>query len=187
MSGSIDRLRRSVDEFDRRVHAIGGEQWDRPTPCVEWNVRDLVNHLVYEDRWAPHLLDGETLEQVGDRYDGDLLGDDPAGVWGEARDGLLGALDRVDPSRPIDTSMGPMPLEEYLSQLFADHLVHAWDLARGIGADEGLDPSLVDACLQLVRPRRREMRTYGVFGPDVDEGPDATTQQELLAIFGRRA
>ena len=52
-----------------------------------------------------------------------------------------GALERV-----VDLSSGPTPAREYVSQLFADHLIHAWDLARAVGADERLDPELVDAC-----------------------------------------
>jgi uncharacterized protein (TIGR03083 family) len=73
-----------VSEFDRRVNRLGDADWDRPTPCSGWSVRDLVGHVVAEDRWAPELLAGRTVAEVDDRLDGDLLGDDPRRAWGAA-------------------------------------------------------------------------------------------------------
>ena len=55
-----------MTEFDSRVRRVRPEQWDWDTPCKEWSVRDLVNHLVHEQLWAPELLAGCTVEQVGD-------------------------------------------------------------------------------------------------------------------------
>ncbi|HEX2297902.1 MAG TPA: maleylpyruvate isomerase N-terminal domain-containing protein, partial [Pseudonocardiaceae bacterium] len=52
-------------EFDRRVEAVAPDQWNNPTPCTEWDVRALVNHLVTEQLWVPLLLDGATVEDVG--------------------------------------------------------------------------------------------------------------------------
>ena len=50
----------------------------------DWDVRALVNHLVGEQLWAEPMLTGKTIEEVGDQYSGDLLGDDPASIWREA-------------------------------------------------------------------------------------------------------
>ncbi|HEX2117585.1 MAG TPA: maleylpyruvate isomerase N-terminal domain-containing protein, partial [Acidimicrobiales bacterium] len=66
---------RAVEGFGRDVAAVRPDQWRDPTPDDEWDVRALVNHLVIEDLWAPPLLDGLTIAQVGDRFDGDQLGD----------------------------------------------------------------------------------------------------------------
>jgi uncharacterized protein (TIGR03083 family) len=68
---------RSCREFDRRVAEVGADQWALDTPCTEWNVRTLVNHVTVEDLWVPPLLRGATIEEIGDRFDGDQLGDDP--------------------------------------------------------------------------------------------------------------
>src|SRR5581483_10191843 len=65
----LELQERAAGEFGKRVDAVRDDQWSAPTPCNEWNVRALVNHIVYEDRWAPHLVRGETIEQVGTRYD----------------------------------------------------------------------------------------------------------------------
>lgn len=178
---------RAVAEFDRQVQAVAEDQWASQTPCTEWVVRDLVNHLTYEDRWAPELLAGKTLEQVGDRFDGDLLGDDPVGAWEAARDGALEAVAAGSMDRMVHTSMGEIPAGDYLSQLFSDHLVHAWDLARATGSNEDLDQELVRACEGMMRPFESMMRASGVFGEHVDTPHDADAQVRLLALFGRRA
>lgn len=178
---------RAVGEFDRRVEAIGDDQWANQTPCTEWRVRALVNHLTYEDLWVPELLAGKTLEEVGDRFDGDILGGEPKQAWRQARDGALKAVSAGSMDRPVHTSMGEMAARDYLGQLFSDHLVHAWDLARAIGSDEGLDEELVRNCDAMMRPYEAMMRASGVFGDHVETSADADSQVRLLALFGRRA
>src|SRR4029079_8295807 len=77
MAGAVDMYRRSVEECGQRVMAIGVGDWSRPTPCSEWSVRDLVRHLVYEELWAPPLLAGATIADIGDRFEGGIFRDDP--------------------------------------------------------------------------------------------------------------
>lgn len=181
-------LRRSVEEFGARVSQIGDDQWEAGTPDTEWNVRDLVNHVLAENLWAPPLLAGSTISDVGDRFDGDVLGPDPKGSWlaasGDAlaAAGAPGAMDRT-----VHLSFGDFPGREYAMQLFADHLIHAWDLARAIGADERLDPELVGACTAWFTPMEEAYRGAGAIAarPPVPDGADAQTR--LLAMFGRRA
>ncbi len=72
---------RAVVEFDIRVRQIGDHQWQAPTPDEDWSVRDLVNHLVGEDLWASPLLAGSTIAEVGDRFEGDVLGAEPKAAW----------------------------------------------------------------------------------------------------------
>jgi uncharacterized protein (TIGR03086 family) len=180
--------RRAVEEFGARVHAVAGDQWELPTPCSDWNVRQLVNHLVYENRWTAPLMGGSTIAEVGDRYEGDLLGDSPRTAWEEsAREATgsvqaAGALDRT-----VDLSSGPTPAREYVMQLFADHVIHAWDLARAIGGDERLDPELVDACAAWFTSMEELYRAGGAIGPRPEVPPGADAQTTLLAAFGRTA
>ena len=181
-------LAASVDEFDRRMQRVGDDQWGNDTPSGEWDVRTLVNHIVNEDLWAPPLFGGSTIQEVGDRFDGDCLGVNPKASWTKAKDeavaaaGADGALGRI-----VHLSFGDMPGREYAMQLFADHLIHGWDLARGIGADDQLDPELVSACKIWFEPIEPLYRAGGATGerPDIPEGADEQTV--LLAMFGRRA
>src|SRR5918992_1043208 len=87
---------RAAEAFSARVLAIRDDQWHLPTPCTEWNVHDLVHHLVHENVWTAPLMGGATLDEVGDRFDGDLLGEDPKSVWQQAVDEAVRAV-RVVP------------------------------------------------------------------------------------------
>jgi len=183
-----DLHRRAVEEFGTRVRAVADDQWELPTPCSDWSVRQLVNHLVYENRWTVPLMNGRAIVEVGDRFEGDLLGDQPKQAWDESSAeaveavGADGALDRN-----VDLSSGPTPATEYVSQLFADHLIHAWDLARAVGADERLDPELVDACAAWFASMEDLYRSIGAIGPRAGTPPGADAQTILLAAFGRTA
>src|SRR4051812_36334162 len=92
MTDPVALHRRATEAFAQRVAAIDDRQWAAPTPCSDWQVRDLVNHLVNECLWVPPLVDGQTIEQVGDKFDGDVLGDDPKGAWKLAADGAVVAV-----------------------------------------------------------------------------------------------
>lgn len=76
--------RRAVERFGELVRMLGDDQWQVPSPNPGWDVRDLVNHLVVENRWTKPLIAGMTIEEVGRRFEGDLLGDDPGRAWEEA-------------------------------------------------------------------------------------------------------
>jgi uncharacterized protein (TIGR03086 family) len=89
--------------------------------------------------------------------------------------------------RIVHLSFGDTPADEYAYQLFADHLIHGWDLARAIGADETLDPELVDACAAWFAEREALYRQVGAIGDRPDVPEDADTQTRLLAAFGRKA
>lgn len=186
MSDLIELHRRAVEEFGSRVRAVGSGQWELPTPNTDWNVRDLVNHLVNEELWAPPLLEGQTIAEVGNRFDGDLLGEDPTAAWESAARGAVEAVTPEALSRTVHVSFGDISGEEYVSQLTADHAVHAWDLARAIGADERIDPELVEFSFQLYAPEIERWRDAGIFGPPVPPGANASRQELLLALTGRR-
>jgi uncharacterized protein (TIGR03086 family) len=168
------------------VRDVRAEQHDDPTPCAGWTVRQLVNHLVYEDRWTAPLVNGATIAEVGDRFDGDLLGDDPiraaadAAAEAEAAVAEPGALDRT-----VQLSFGDTPCTEYVHQLFADHLIHGWDLAAAVGADRRLDPELVDLCAAWFADREDTYRSAGAVGARVEVPVGASAQDRLLAAFGR--
>jgi uncharacterized protein (TIGR03086 family) len=182
----LDLYRRSVDAFADRVAEVAPDQWDNPTPCTDWDVRALVNHIVYEQRWSAPLFEGATIAEVGDRLEGDLLGDDPLGsARAAAAEALAAVADPGVTERTVHLSFGDTPGSEYLYQLFADHLIHGWDLAVGIGADRTLDPEMVRACQEWFTEREELFRNSGAIGPAAPLPPDATDQDRLLAAFGR--
>lgn len=179
--------RRAIDEFDRRVQAVGDDQWHDSTPCTDWDVHTLVNHLVNENMWVVPLLEGKTMADVGSALDGDLLGDDPKASWKRsAQEGLRAAEDEGAMERIVHLSFGDASGVDYVSQVLSDHVIHSWDLARAVGADESLDPELVGFVLTALGPQVDDWRSAGVFGDEVETGAEADPQTRLLAMTGRR-
>jgi uncharacterized protein (TIGR03086 family) len=179
---------RSVEEFSVRVRQIGDEQWGGDTPNAGWSVRDLVGHVVSEDLWVPALLAGSTIDEVGDRFEGDVLGADPKEAWRAAsRQAVHAAGEPGAMERTVHLSFGDFPGREYAMQLFADHLIHAWDLARAIGADERLDSALVEACTNWFAAMEDGYRSAGAIAERPTVPDEADPQTRLLAMFGRHA
>jgi uncharacterized protein (TIGR03086 family) len=178
---------RCVEEFLRLARGVAADRWDGPTPCTDWTVRELVNHLVYEERWAVPLMAGGTIESVGDRFDGDLLGDDPVAAAEHAARAAQGAaVEPVLAGRTVHLSFGDHPAEEYARQLAADHLIHAWDLAVATGQDSGLPADLVDNVAGwFADDREQGYRDGGWIAdrPSSDHGDDPRAR--LLVRFGR--
>jgi uncharacterized protein (TIGR03086 family) len=172
--------------FDAAVREVRPDQWHLPTPCADWDVRTLVNHVVGEARWMVPLLAGRSIADVGGALDGDLLGEDPAAAWATARDEALGAASAADvDTRIVHLSFGDTPALEYLRQLTADYLVHAWDLATAIGADDRLDPELVEAVAAWFTGQADAYRGAGVVASAVPVPDGADSQRRLLGQFGR--
>jgi len=184
----LDTLYRScVENWSSTVSGIGADQWDLPTPCSDWTVRDLVNHVAGEDLWTPPLVAGQTIEEVGDQFDGDVLGDDPIGSAQSAAAAALAATSAALPGGgTVHLSFGDFPVAEYVWQLVADHLVHTWDLAAAIGSARDLDPDAVADVAGWFVNWEEGFRGAGAIGPRV-EVADGDPQAALLASFGRDA
>jgi len=186
MADLVELFERAVHQFGARLPLIG-DRWGADTPDDEWDVRALVNHVLAEDLWAPPLLAGSTIAEVGDRFDGDQLGDDPEGAWAAAAAASVAAVQEDGAlERTVHVSFGDILGREYVSQLTCDHIIHGWDLARAIGADEGLDDDLVEFAYGFLAPQVDGWRSAGVFGPRVDVPAGAGRQAELLGLTGRR-
>lgn len=181
---TIGLHRRAVENFAQKVQQISVDQWGQPTPCSEWDVRALVNHLVYEERWTKPLVDGKTIEEVGSSLDGDLLGDDPLAAVAASSAEATDAVDaRVPEGGTVQLSFGETPIDEYVMQITADHLVHGWDLAAATGQNRLMDPELVAAVSEWFAPQAELWRSAGAIGPRFDAGGDP--QSDLLADYGR--
>ena len=147
MSDIAELHAQALDQTGRIVAGIGPGQWQAGTPCAGWDVRALLNHLVAGNLWAAELGAGATIEDVGDRLDGDMLGADPAASYATSAAAAAatfrrpGALDA-----PCAVSYGPVPGSVYAGHRFLDVFVHGWDLAVATGQDAELDPVHLQAC-----------------------------------------
>lgn len=182
----VDLYTRAVERFQAAVEGVPGDRWAAPTPCTDWNLRELVNHLVGEDRWVVPLVEGKRIEDVGDELDGDLLGEAPAEAAAAAGKAAVAALAESGAlQRTVHLSFGDYTAEDYAWQVLVDHVVHTWDVLAGAGSDRTLDPSLVQATAGFWDQWAESYRQSGAVGPPVEVGPDASSQDKLIASFGR--
>jgi uncharacterized protein (TIGR03086 family) len=175
---------RTVESWTDRVRTLGTGQWEKPTPCGEWNVRQLINHVVGEDRWTGPLMRGSTIADVGDRFDGDLLGDDPIqAALTAASEATQVVAETLPQHGVVHLSYGEEQMDEYVLQLAADHLIHGWDLAAATGGETVLDPDLVSDVAAWFADREELYRSAGAVGPRAPTTGEP--QADLLAAFGR--
>jgi uncharacterized protein (TIGR03086 family) len=182
----VARFQAASDTFDEKIHLVGDGSWGAATPCEDWDVRALVNHVVGEMRWVVPLMEGRTVADVGDALDGDLLGADPTAAWhhacAPAHDAFAapGAM-----ASTVHLSYGDESAVGYCDQLTFDALVHAWDLARGAGLDDTLPDELVTWAIGWATPIHGMLTGSGLFGTPVAVADDADAQTRLLAMVGR--
>jgi len=174
--------------FDQRLHLVGGTDWSRPTPCSEWSVRDIVNHVVGQNFRHVRLLRGGSFEEYLAVREDDWLGDDPLASWDRGNEeydiayAQPGALDKV-----VEYHRGPTTGGELLRWRVFDMTVHTWDLARAIGADDRLDEDLVIAVLESISgPLGSPGSSYFVASSGALPA-DASPQERLLFFCGRTA
>jgi uncharacterized protein (TIGR03086 family) len=168
------------------LDTVRADQWERATPCTQWNARDIANHIIGENLWAVELLNGVSIAEVGKRLDGDLAGDDPAASYRASVRLAANACMTPDAMHTIcHLSFGDYSGSAYVAQLLLDTVVHGWDIAKATGQDTRLDAGLVEACLPIAVQLTTQFRNAGVFGECLPFGPDADAQTTLLAIMGR--
>ncbi|MBV6702633.1 TIGR03086 family metal-binding protein [Kitasatospora aureofaciens] len=172
--------------FGERVRLIAPDQWDTPTPCTDWSVRDLVNHLTGEQLWVPELLMGATIAEVGSRFDGDVLGPDPVAAWTAAADAAKHAFAVPRATElTVHLSFADVSGQYYLDQLTADLVIHTWDLAEGIRQRTRLPADLVDFALGEYAGYG-DLSGSGLFDAPLPVPDGASPQTRLLALTGRR-
>ena len=168
-------------EFSRRIAAI--RDWDAPTPDDEWSVRDLVAHVIEEQQWVPYLLAGETVATA--RQEIEPLRDDLRAEWELYSFAATAAWMSTHPDTVVHLSYDSVTMADYLREQVADVAIHTWDLARAIGADEALDPEIVEAVWTVFEPQKDTLAASGLFAPPVPLPDDAPLQHRLLAVTGR--
>jgi uncharacterized protein (TIGR03086 family) len=174
-------------EFERAVGALPATSWELPTPCG-MSVRALVTHVVEGNRFTALLVGGVGRDEAQAVLGDEQLGPDPmAAVVASAR-AQAEAFAAASPEQSVPHPSGPISTEAFLRFRLVDLVVHAWDLRRGAGIDEPLDPAVVDALLALVEPHLDDMLALGAYGdgPSGTLPSDAPAQTRLLDWFGRR-
>jgi uncharacterized protein (TIGR03086 family) len=169
------------------VERVRASDSNKPTPDTEWSVRELAGHMLYELSWTADLVRGATMEQVGDRYDGDLIGNDLAMSWQLATVAAETAIEECDLQAIAHLSYSDVTVEEYLREAAGDQLIHAWDLGVATGQSVQFDSAVTQAIYDHTLPRATSMYTSGLFAPPIEVSESADLQTRLLGLFGRDA
>lgn len=187
MSGIAELHSQALDVTGGIVAKIPADRWHVETPCAGWDVRALLNHVVSGNWWAAELATGGTIEGVGGRLDGDVVGSDPVASYTESARAASAAFLRPGAlDAPCAVSYGPVPGAVYAGHRLVDVLIHGWDLAAATGQDTTLDAELLEACRQVIEPQLGLLRSAGALAEQVDAPPGASAQTRFLAQLGRR-
>jgi uncharacterized protein (TIGR03086 family) len=182
MTDVQDRYRKVSMGFDAAVRATPPDKWEAQTPCDQWKARDVVAHVVAGHRGVIAAVRGGESTPLG-------ADEDPKRAWEQASgeiDAIAGDPDAA--TREIDGPTGKMPAAEIIGRFVTmDVLVHTWDLARAVGANEHLDEVAVHDAYEALKPMDAMIRQPNVFGPKLDPPPGADLQTEFLYFLGREA
>ncbi len=171
------------------VARIRDDQWTAATPCTEWDVRQVLNHLVAGNHLFAEVLDGTppAIEEIRRRIGVDVLGDDPGRAWQDSADRLLAAFRRPGAlEMTVSVPAGTVPGVVALHLRITEVLVHAWDLARATGLEVRFDDGVV---LQEVAFSRQKLTDLPPgrtpFAPAQPVPDDAAALDRLAALLGR--
>ena len=114
------------------------------------------------------------------------MGEAPADAWDAASLAAGTAWRGGSPEQIVHLSFGDVPALEYAEQMLVDLVVHGWDLARGAGLHDAIDPLAADHVLGYLQLHAEQWRSGGAFGEAVDvDSSDPAVQ--LLALTDRQA
>jgi uncharacterized protein (TIGR03086 family) len=165
--------RAAVEPARLVVREIGPDQLDRPTPCPDFDVRALIEHLL---TWGPALVAAGLKAAPSTTYpDLDHYLDAVAVAWGQP-DAWTGATAMGGHELPA-TTLGGMVLGEVV--------VHGWDLARATGQDVAWPEHLLDFLCAEVDRSGEQARSMGLYGPVVPVPTGASTLDRLIGRTGR--
>lgn len=183
---SFEALECAREEFDRRLRLVGTDDWNRATPCSEWSVRDLANHVVGGCLRYTMLLHGANPDRTNATRALDHLGADPVGSFVVVADEMdaafrePGALTRI-----VHHPAGDCSGQVLIEMRVLDWAIHGWDLARALASDEALDPDLVELLWDIASATVPDLRPFYKMA-DGSLPADVALQSRLLHLTGRR-
>lgn len=192
MPDPVKLYRRAIIRAKEVVAQIEQEQLDSPTPCAEWNVRTVINHLIGGIELTTAGLLGNALKFEPGTAESSYIAEANAIKLSQAyeteSDRVLAATGQPDAlERVVPTRFGEMPMPQFLMGIALDQLVHTWDLAKATGQDVALDPGLVDMALPVLQSGFADMgRQGGLIGPEVPVPDGASLQDRMIGYMGRQ-
>ena len=177
-------LLHACDRADTLVATVDDDDLARPTPCAEYDVQGLLDHLVMVARRIRIVLGGGHFSEA--TPSGATTGEELRAAWRQSLDELRAAAPGFDLAAPVTAPFGTMPGGAALGFYVSEVAVHSWDLARSLDRSDLLDPELAEP---LVAPVRDAIPAQGreemPFGAVVEVPGDAPAYDRLVAWMGR--
>jgi len=180
----------SVSSTGRILKGVRPGDLAAPTPCSEWDVRALLNHVIGTLWLSTALFTGQEPRYPmapGGLPGTDLAGDDPAAAYDEAAAAALAAAGTGDTlTRMHVTPLGEMPGPVLSGFTTLDVLVHGWDLARATGQPAELDTAVAEHVLAFARQSLPEENRGGRIAPALPVPDGAPVTDRLAGFLGRQ-
>jgi uncharacterized protein (TIGR03086 family) len=185
---ALDNYRRAQDAFEAVLKAVQSEQWDAPSMCAEWTIRDVAGHLIWGQLQLRHWALGEEYGNLdgapGAAHPAVLAPSDPLQTYQQARAAADDALTAQALGRVVRLpALGEIPLTSLIPLLITDHMAHTWDIGQPLGMGIRFDIDLIS--VSSAWARTHILRAPGFFGPELVAPPDAEAQTRWLAYLGR--
>ena len=176
---------RTLAQATVEVESVAPSDLDLATPDNDWDVQALVNHMLYQLVLVPEILSGKTMDEIGSKYDQDLIGIDLETSWNNAVQNALEAVDGCEMGSISYSDLGSMQNSDYLSLTATDLLIHSWDLGIAIGRHVEFDPEVTKVIYAMSLPKKDDLYKTGLFAPPIPVSASAPIQEKLLSIYGR--
>jgi uncharacterized protein (TIGR03086 family) len=178
---------RALEATTSIVANVDTSQFGAPTPCPEFDVRALLNHMIGGNFLFVKVASGEPGEPVP--ANGDFVRNDALAPFRESAEAVSNAWS--DPSvleRTVHLSFGDLPGAVAIGIHTVETIVHGWDLATATGQPTELDPELYAVAWQNCKDIDDSFRGSGrPFGPAVTAPAGASDTARLVAWLGRRS
>jgi len=185
----LDALALATVTFVGVLDQVTDAQMQVQTPCEDWDVAALIEHVTMGSEMAIAMLDGASQAEAMAFRDREFGGDDPVSACRAAVDAQVVRLRAVtDWDAIVHHPVGDVPAAQLLGFRTGDLTLHAWDLATASGADTGLPDDLAVVVYESMKPMESIIGQIGLFGegPSGEVADDADVQQRLLDLTGRR-
>ncbi|NRQ31850.1 TIGR03086 family protein [Nonomuraea sp. NN258] len=160
------------------------EQLGAPTPCQEWDVRALANHLLQVVSALGGAGGGQAVPD--ELWGRDLMTDGWAERFDEQASQALDAWNEPAAWRSTPAMGGAeMPAQLVVTMLASDLVIHAWDLARATGQDFHCDEAAAELTHRFTADSAEQGRQMGIYGPPRPVAQDASPLDRALAASGR--
>jgi uncharacterized protein (TIGR03086 family) len=175
MTRELPDLYRRASDWTMAKVAGATSQLDARTPCDQWDVRQLMNHMLETANYFVGSARGDDVSLPSPEPP-ELLGKDPVDDFERVRDETL----HVFSGEGVVERTGPL-----LGIAISDQLLHGWDLAKATGQDTTMPEGLPAAAYDMIHGQFTDEQRQGVFKPEIPVSTDASDQDKLLAYTGR--